>query len=199
MRYLTFAGGLIAALALSVAPVTPAAASSASVLDGTQLIQGSQILSVSGSVSFDPGIPSVIPGTFSATSDFFADPAVFVPGADPFGADDFSLTVLGFSGLTPQSFSAVSTDILIESDEIEILYDVDDGATFPGLTDLVLLSITGAFGADPFGLNGAPTLGLNDPATLTLSRVQAVPLPASAFLLLGGIAGLILMRRRAGA
>ncbi|MEL6476198.1 MAG: VPLPA-CTERM sorting domain-containing protein [Pseudomonadota bacterium] len=197
MRGLTIAYTLAAGLVAATLWQAPAAASSASVLDGTPLIQGGEILSLGGEVTFDGGVPGFIPATFIGISDILANPTLAVTGAGPFGPGDFDMTVFDTSASPLQSFGAFSTARLFESDEIEILFDVNDGASFPGLTELVLLSITGDFGADPFGENGTATLGQNVGVTFTLSRVQAVPLPASAFLLLGGIAGLVLLRRRA--
>lgn len=62
---------------------------------------------------------------------------------------------------------------------------------------MVILSLVGDFGSDPLGspstLGNAATGG----ASLTLTEVNAVPLPASIVLLLTSLGGLFVMRRRA--
>lgn len=86
-----------------------------------------------------------------------------------------------------------------DEDLIEFLFTltVNQG----GITDssMVILSLVGDFGSDPLG---TPTTlgGLGTgAASLTLTEVNAIPLPASVLLLMTSLGGLFMMRRRRSA
>lgn len=121
---------------------------------------------------------------------------VAVAGSAPFGAADFGLSafpVVGAGTLTGAS-SAAGWDV----DLVEILIDVGTASgSFSGVSAKVLVSLSGSFGSDPLGLSGGgATLGMGVPATVTLTNVNAIPVPAALPMLAVAIGGLAWVGRR---
>lgn len=122
-------------------------------------------------------------------------------------APGFSFTLSGAGPLLiGSSDGTFATEVFMadtsaagDQDLIEFLFTLTTNQG--GLTDsdMVILSLVGDFGSDPLGspstLGSAATGG----AFLTLTEVNAVPLPASVLLLLTSLGGLFVLRQRRSA
>jgi len=86
-----------------------------------------------------------------------------------------------------------------DMDLVEFLFtlSVNQG----GITDsnMVILSLVGEFGSDPLGTPSTLGTAATGGAFLTLTEVNAIPLPASVLLLLTSLGGLFVMRQRRSA
>ncbi|MEM9060549.1 MAG: VPLPA-CTERM sorting domain-containing protein [Pseudomonadota bacterium] len=115
------------------------------------------------------------------------------------GTGSFTLSVTDsvFSDLlTGTEQDSIFMEDAVGDDLIEVLFSRDSGSLTSAA--FVLASITGEFGSDPLGASGPSTLpfGLGVPASITLTAVNQIPLPAGIVLLLTALGGLVLVRRR---
>lgn len=153
------------------------------------------VADVAGVASFIDAGPN---SAFTASVTDQTGQFVNVGGFDPFAPSDFALSLTGPNGV----ILAVGSVLGIDEDRIEILLDVDQDETmFSPLSDILLVTITGATGSDPFGFNEAATLGLGVGISLTLTNVNQIvgaeiPIPAAAPLLFSGLAAVGLFSRR---
>ena len=102
-------------------------------------------------------------------------------------------------GTSATEFFMEDTSAQGDMDLVEFLFtlSVNQG----GITDsnMVILSLVGEFGSDPLGTPSTLGTAATGGAFLTLTEVNAIPLPASVLLLLTSLGGLFVMRLRRSA
>lgn len=124
----------------------------------------------------------------------------------------FTLNVLTFdNGTSSQALfgsadGSASTRVFMEDtsspfgdqDLMEFLFSISVNDNSLTNSSLVIASLLGEFGSDPFGDSGPTSLlpGGFSGAEITLTAVSQVPLPASVLLLMSAIGGLGLLRKR---
>lgn len=150
-------------------------------------------------------------GTFDSAgglADFDGSNFSFFGGFDPGvaitsnGTDADGFTI-GFNSVTPGLATGSGTGVAVTSmsGSLEVVFELDPGAAYPGLTGSFVLATF----SDLADFLGSPVDPLSDvfsgDATVVLSNLApegaaAVPLPAGLPLLLSAVAGLALLRRR---
>jgi hypothetical protein len=171
----------------TITPTFTAANSTVEFFEDFPSLGEGELLAFGATITAADGVNPIAPATIDFTFGF--------PLTDP--TDNPS----GFFDVVDGSFSSVlSGDTVLalgfSENLVEVQFGNHTGSAGTDFNDSVLLSIAFAddLGADPFGaLVGG---GFYD-ATLTLANVAEVPAPAALPLLLTGLAGLALFRKRA--